>query len=565
MAEHTEEKKSLHFIEEMIEADLTAGKNNGAVYTRFPPEPNGYLHIGHAKSICLNFGLGKQYNGKTNLRFDDTNPSKEEQEYVDSIQEDIKWLGFHWEGDVRFTSDYFEQIYDWAILLINKGLAYVDDSTFEEIQEQRGNTYVEGKPSPYRTRSVEENLDLFKRMRAGEFDEGARVLRAKIDMASPNMHLRDPILYRIQKVAHHRTGDKWCIYPMYDFAHGQSDAIEGITHSICTLEFENHRPLYDWFLQALDLPHHPQQIEFARFNLNYTIMSKRKLLKLVQENYVTGWDDPRMPTISGMRRRGYTPQGIRTLMDKVGVSKRENIIEMSLLESCVRDDLNKTTDRMMAVLNPLKVTITNFEGTEIMEAVNNPGMPKAGTREIPFTQTIYIERDDFMEDPPKKYFRLSPDKMVRLKNAYIIQCNEVIKDETGEVVELKCTYFPDSRSGSDTSGLKVKGVIHWVSIDNAIEVEVRQYDRLFTVENPSGDAEKDFTEFINPNSLNTIYPVYAEPALAKAQVGDRYQFMRKGYYCLDKDSTDERLVFNQAVGLRDSWAKIQKNQGKKKG
>ncbi|MCL4117773.1 UNVERIFIED_CONTAM: hypothetical protein GTU68_045106 [Idotea baltica] len=557
-----ENKKSLNFIEQIIEKDIADGNVPETVYTRFPPEPNGYLHLGHSQSIWLNFTLGEKYGGKTNLRFDDTNPSKEEQEYVDAIQEDINWLGFDWDGEARFTSDYFDQLFDWAVLLIKKGKAYIDDSTFEEIQEMRGDVVTPGTNSPYRERTVEENLDLFNRMKAGEFEEGTRVLRAKIDMTAPNMFFRDPVLYRIMKVAHHRTGDKWCIYPMYDFAHGQSDAIEGISHSICTLEFENHRPLYNWFLREIGVDYKPKQREFARLNVNYTVMSKRKLLRLVQEGLVTGWDDPRMPTISALRRRGYTPKSIKQFCEKAGISKRERIVDIAMLEFCVREDLNAITNRMMAVLDPIKVTIANYpEGkTEIMTAVNNPNDEASGTREIPFSKVIYIERNDFMEDAPKKYFRLKPEGLVRLKNAYIIQCDEVLKDADGNVTELVCSYNADSKSGEDTSGLKVKGTIHWVSAEHAKQAEVRVYDRLFSDPNPLGHEDKDFVEFINPDSLSIIENALIEPALAKAKVGDKVQFMRKGYYCVDKDSTPEKLVFNLTVGLRDSWAKMQKKK-----
>lgn len=560
-----ENKKSLNFIEQIIEKDLADGNVSDTVYTRFPPEPNGYLHLGHSQSIWLNFTLGQQYGGKTNLRFDDTNPSKEEQEYVDAIQEDVKWLGFDWEGAVRFTSDYFDQLFDWAVLLIKKGKAYVDDSTFEEIQTMRGDVNNAGTNSPFRDRTVEENLDLFERMRAGEFEEGTKVLRAKIDMASSNMFFRDPVLYRIMKAHHHRTGDKWCIYPMYDYAHGQSDAIEGITHSICTLEFENHRPLYNWLIEEIGIENKPKQREFARLNVNYTVMSKRKLLRLVQDEVVSGWDDPRMPTISGMRRRGYTADAIKNFCAKAGISKRERIVDIALLEFCVREDLNAKTNRMMAVLDPLKITISNYpaDKTEIMIAQNNPNDEAAGSREIPFTKELFIERDDFMEDAPKKYFRLKPEGMVRLKNGYIIQCNEVIKDAAGNITELICSYFENSKSGEDTSGLTVKGTIHWVSATEAKEVEVRIYDRLFSDENPDGH-EADFTEFINPDSLQILPKVYVEPALTMLSQGDTVQFMRKGYFCVDKDSTADNLVFNQTVGLRDSWAKMQKQEKQKK-
>ncbi|MEL6844072.1 MAG: glutamine--tRNA ligase/YqeY domain fusion protein, partial [Bacteroidota bacterium] len=519
---------------------LKTAKYDGRVYTRFPPEPNGYLHIGHAKSICLNFGLAQKYGGKTNLRFDDTNPVTEDTEYVESIMQDVQWLGFTWEGEPLFASDYFQQLYDWAVQLINEGKAYVDDSTLEEIREMRGVPTSPGTESPFRERSVEENLTLFAQMKEGAFDEGDKVLRAKIDMSSPNMHLRDPIMYRILKRTHHRTGDEWCIYPMYDWAHGQSDSIEGITHSICTLEFEVHRPLYDWFIDELNI-YAPQQIEFARLNLNYTVMSKRKLRRLVEEGHVNGWDDPRMPTISGMRRRGYTAAAIRNFADRVGVARRDNVIDLSLLEFSVREDLNKVASRMMAVTAPLKVVITNYpEGqVEEMEIGNNPEDPESGSRMVPFSREIYIERTDFMEDPPRKYFRLAPGKMSRLKGAYIIQCDNFVKDEaTGEVSELHCTYFPESRSGSDTSGLKVKGTLHWVSAAHAIEIEVRQYDRLFSDEAPDGHKDKNFLEFLNPDSLNVLSGVLAEPALKDAVLGEHYQFIRKGYYALDPDTSE---------------------------
>jgi glutaminyl-tRNA synthetase len=552
-------EKSLNFIEEIVEEDLANHKNGGLVITRFPPEPNGYLHIGHAKSICLNFGLADKYGGKTNLRFDDTNPVKEDVEYVDSIREDVRWLGFHWENEF-YASDYFEQLYDFAVQLIKKGLAYVDDSSAEQIAALKGTPTEPGKPSPYRDRSVEENLDLFARMRQGDFAEGSKVLRAKVDLASPNMHLRDPLMYRIKHAHHHRTGDQWCIYPMYDFAHGQSDAIEHITHSICTLEFEVHRPLYDWFIQKLEL-FPSRQIEFARLNLTYTIMSKRKLLQLVQEGHVSGWDDPRMPTISGLRRRGFTPASIRAFADRIGVARRDNLIDVALLEYCIREDLNQTATRVMAVLdeNPIKVVLTNYpeEQTEQMLADNNPEDPNAGQRFMPFSRELYIEREDFMENPPKKYFRLSPGGMVRLKSAYIIRCEEVIKDASGEVMELRCTYIPESRSGSDTSGIKVQGTLHWVSVPHAITAEVRLYDRLFTAEDLSA-AEGDFKDHINPDSLQVLKKAYLEPSLQSAHPGDRFQFMRKGYFCLDADSTPENLVFNRTVTLKDTWAKEQK-------
>ncbi len=554
----TEEKKSLNFIEQIIEKDLETGKFDGRVHTRFPPEPNGFLHIGHAKSICLNFGIATQYAGKTNLRFDDTNPSKEEQRYVDAIREDIQWLGFEWNEDVLFASDYFNNLYDYAVRLIKLGKAYIDDSTAEEIAASKGTPTVPGKESPFRNRSVEENLDLFERMKKGEFDEGAKVLRVKIDMAHPNMHMRDPVVYRIKKAHHHRTGDDWNIYPMYDFAHGYSDSIEGITHSLCTLEFEVHRPLYDWLIDALDL-YHPQQIEFARLNLNYTIMSKRKLLQLVQEGVVNGWDDPRMPTISGMRRRGYTPESIRNFATGVGIAKRENIIDISRLEHSVRQHLNKITPRVMAVLNPLRLVITNYpEGkTEELSLINNPEMPEEGERVLPFSRDLYIEREDFMEDPPKKFFRLGPGRTVRLKGAYIITCDGMVKDDDGNVIELRCTYYPDSKSGEDTSGIKAKGVLHWVSIDHAKDVEVRLYDRLFNDEAPDGHKDKSFMDFLNPDSLKII-TAKAEPSLLNAKPGDKFQFMRKGYFCADLDSTSENPIFNRTVTLRDGWAKARK-------
>ncbi|TAE19688.1 MAG: glutamine--tRNA ligase/YqeY domain fusion protein [Bacteroidetes bacterium] len=553
------EKPSLNFIEEIIEEHNATGKYAGKVHTRFPPEPNGYLHIGHAKSICLNFTLGQKYNGLTNLRFDDTNPAAEEAEYVEAIERDVRWLGFSWDDRKFFASDYFDKLYAYAVQLIKLGKAYIDDQTQEEISQTRGNTFTAGKESPYRNRTVEENLALFERMRAGEFPEGKCVLRAKIDMASPNMHLRDPAIYRIKHAEHHRTGDKWHIYPMYDFAHCLSDSIEGITHSICTLEFEVHRPLYDWILETLGV-YRPQQIEFARLNLNYTVMSKRKLLQLVNEKLVSGWDDPRMPTISGLRRRGYTPEAIRNFATKVGIAKRDNVIDISLLEFCIREHLNKVCTRIMAVLNPIKVVITNYpEGkTENLPTENNPEDENAGTRTVPFSREIWIEQDDFMENPPKGYFRLTPNGMVRLKSAYIIQCNEVVKDANGNITQLNCTYIENSKSGEDTSGLKVKGVIHWVSIAHAVEAEVRLYDRLFTDEAPDGHEDKDFKEFINPNSLTVIPNAKLEPSIANLPAGERVQFQRLGYFCVDTDSTKDKLVFNRTVGLKDSWAKEQK-------
>lgn len=546
------EEKSLNFIEEIIEKDIAAGVNNGRVYTRFPPEPNGYLHIGHAKSICLNFGLAKKYNGQCNLRFDDTNPTTEETEYVESIKKDIQWLGFQWDNEF-YASDYFEQIYNFAVALIQKGLAYVDDSTAEEIAATKGSTIEPGKNSPYRDRSIEENLRLFSEMRDGKYEDGAKVLRAKVDMAHPNLLLRDPVIYRIKHAHHHRTGDKWCLYPMYDFAHGQSDSLEQITHSICTLEFIHHRPLYNWFIEKLEI-FPSKQYEFARLNLTYTVMSKRKLLKLVNEKYVSGWDDPRMPTLSGMRRRGYPPEAIRNLCEIVGVAKRENMIDLGLLEFCVREHLNKVTDRVMAVLDPVKLVVTNYEGEgDVFEIENNPETPN-GTRSVPFTKELWIEREDFMEDAPKKFFRLAPGNLVRLKGAYIVKCTGCVKDADGNVTEVHCEYLPESKSGNDTSGLTVKGTIHWVSVQHAHTVEVRNYDRLFKVEDPSSE-EGDFKDYVNPDALQVVSNVYVEPALSKAKAGDTFQFMRKGYYCLDSDSTADKLIFNRTVTLKDTWAK----------
>lgn len=548
-------ERSLNFLEEIIEKSLADGAVK-QIHTRFPPEPNGYLHIGHAKSICLNFGLAKRYGGLCNLRFDDTNPVKEDVEYVDSIKEDVNWLGFQW-AEEHYASDYFEQLYDWAVELIRKGKAYVDDQSQEEIRLNRGTVTVPGKESPWRNRSVEENLDLFARMRAGEFADGEKVLRAKIDMAHPNMLLRDPIMYRILHSEHHRTGDKWCIYPMYDYAHGQSDSIEGITHSICTLEFDVHRPLYDWFIQQLGI-FESHQYEFARLNLTYTMMSKRKLLQCVQEGIVMGWDDPRMPTICGLRRRGYTPESIRMFADKVGVAKRDNVIDLGLLEFCVREDLNKRAERRMAVLNPIKVVITNYpEGeTEMISCVNNPEDESAGHREVPFSREVYIERDDFMEVPPKKYFRLSPGNEVRLRYAYLIRCNEVIKNEQGEIVELRCTYDPMSKGGQSSDGRKVKGVIHWVSAPHAKEAEIRLFDRLFTRESLDDIEEGNtFKDYLNPASL-TVMKGYVEPSLAGTAPGSKYQFERIGYFCADKYSSIEKPVFNRTVTLKDSWSKM---------
>jgi glutaminyl-tRNA synthetase len=550
------EERSLNFLEEIIENDLAAGKYK-TIHTRFPPEPNGYLHIGHAASICLNFGLAKKYNGKCNLRFDDTNPVTEETEYVESIQNDIKWLGFEWDS-MHFTSDYFEILYQYAIDLVRKGLAYVEDYSAAEIAATKGDLNQPGTESPARNRSIEDNLNLLEAMRAGKYKDGEKVLRAKIDMAHPNLLLRDPIIYRIKQEAHHRTGDKWCIYPMYDFAHGQSDSIEQITHSLCTLEFIHHRPLYDWFIEKLEIfPSH--QYEFARRNLNYTVMSKRKLLQLVKENFVSGWDDPRMPTISGLRRRGYTPESIRNFVDTMGVSKRENIADTGLLEFCVREHLNKIAPRRMAVLDPVKLIITNYpEGeTEELAAENNPEDAESGTHNITFSRELWIEREDFMEAPSKKFFRLGPGLSVRLKHAYIIHCDDFKKDEHGKVTEIYCSYIPESRSGGAASGMKVKGTIHWVNVSAARRAEIRLYDRLFQVEDPASQ-EGDFKEYINPNSLEIVENAFIEPELANAEAGDRFQFLRKGYFCVDKDSSPEHLIFNRTVALKDSWAREQK-------
>ena len=547
-------EKSLNFIEEIVENYIAETGN--AIQTRFPPEPNGYLHIGHAKSICLNFGLAKRYGGKCNLRFDDTNPVKEDTEYVESIKEDIKWLGWEW-AEERYASDYFDQLYEWAKQLIIKGKAYVDDQTQEEIRTGRGTVTVPGTESPWRNRSVEENLDLFERMKNGEFPDGAKVLRAKIDMAHPNMLFRDPILYRIIHAHHHRTGDKWCIYPMYDYAHGQSDSIERITHSICTLEFDVHRPLYDWFINELEIfPSH--QYEFARLNLTYTVMSKRKLLQLVKEGIVRGWDDPRMPTICALRRKGYTPAAVRAFAEKVGVAKRDNVIDLSLMEFCLREDLNKIAERRMAVVDPIKVVITNYpeDKTEYFTAINNPEDESAGTRQVPFSREIYIERGDFMENPPKKYYRLAPGTEVRLRYSYLIKCEEVIKDAGGNIVELHCSYDPESGQGSSSDGRRVKGVIHWVSAAHAAEAEVRLYDNLFAKENPDDVEEgKTFLDYLNPESM-VVKTAFVEPSLAEAKIGDKFQFERVGYFCADYDHTTEKPVFNRTVGLRDSWSKI---------
>ena len=562
--EPKEEKRSLNFIEQIIEEDLKNGKNEQRVHTRFPPEPNGYLHIGHAKSICLNFGLALKYNGKCNLRFDDTNPEKEETEYVDSIQEDIRWLGFEWDGEAKYASDYFEQLYEWALQMIKDGKAYVDDQSPEEISKQRGTTKEAGTESPYRSRSVEENLALFERMKNGDFNSGSKVLRAKVDMASPNMLLRDPIIYRILNRPHHRTGDKWHIYPMYDYAHGESDYIEGITHSLCTLEFEVHRPLYNWFLNQLaEGEYRPQQIEFARFNLGYTVMSKRKLLELVNDNHVNGWDDPRMPTIVGIRRRGFPPEALRRFSEIIGIAKRDNLQDVALLEHTVREVLNRTAKRVMAVLDPVKLVITNYpEGkTEYVTTDNNPEDENAGTREMPFSRELYIEREDFMEDAPRKFFRMTPGKEVRLKSAYIVECTEAIKDADGNITEIHATYDPDSKSGSgsEASMRKVKGTLHWVSVAHAVNAEVRQYDRLFTVEEPDADKERDYKEFINPESLEIIKECKLEPSLAEAKPEERFQFQRKGYFVADRyDFKDGNIVFNRTVPLRDTWAKVNK-------
>ena len=555
-----EDKKSLNFIEQIVEADLKAGKNGGRLNTRFPPEPNGYLHIGHAKAICMDFGIAEKFGGTCNLRFDDTNPVKEDVEYVDSIMEDIHWLGFDWGDRLYYASDYFPKLWDLAIRLIKEGKAYVDEQSSEEIARQKGTPTQPGIESPYRNRSVEENLDLFERMNKGEFEEGRFVLRAKIDMASPNMHFRDPIMYRIIKHPHHRTGTKWNVYPMYDFAHGQSDYFEGVTHSICTLEFEMHRPLYEYFVKELaDESYCPRQIEFNRLNLTYTVMSKRKLLQLVKEGLVAGWDDPRMPTICGLRRRGYTPESIKNFIQKIGYTKYDGIISVSLLEHSIREDLNKTATRVSAVLNPVKLIITNYpeNKVEYLETENNPEDPEAGTHQIPFTRELYIERDDFMENPPKKFFRLAPDQEVRLKSAYIIKCTGIKKDSDGNVEEIYCEYDPDTRSGMPGSMRKVKGTLHWVSAEYSSTAEVRLYDRLFNVENPAEEKDMDFRELLNPDSLKIVDNCRIEPYLAEnAKPGNRYQFQRTGYFCVDPDSTDGHLVFNRTVSLKDSWEKL---------
>jgi len=568
MSDNETTSSSLDFIREAVEEDISTNRYGGRVHTRFPPEPNGYLHIGHAKAICIDFGIAEDYGGMCNLRFDDTNPTKEEVEYVESIQEDIHWLGFDWDDRLYYASDYFEQLYDFAVQLIKKGAAYVDDLSAEEIREYRGTLTEPGRDSPYRDRSVEENLDLFERMRAGEFEDGARVLRAKIDMASPNLNMRDPVIYRILHETHHRTGDEWCIYPMYDYAHPLSDAIERITHSLCSLEFEDHRPLYNWFLEQLEFEQPPRQIEFARLNLSYTIMSKRRLLKLVEMGAVDEWDDPRMPTLSGMRRRGYPPETIRTFCDQIGVAKADSIIDVAFLEHCVRDDLNQRCSRVMGVLQPLKVVIDNYPEDlgEELEAINHPLDPGRGTRKVPFSRVLYIERDDFREHPPRKFFRLAPGREVRLRYAYFITCTDVVKDDNGEVVELHCTYDPATRGGDAPDGRKVKGTLHWVSAAHALDVEVRMYDRLFLKENPYEVEEEgqDFTANLNPNSLEILTASKVEPSLASARPGSRYQFERQGYFCIDPESSNGKLVFNQTVPLRDTWAKIQKKMRRQK-
>jgi glutaminyl-tRNA synthetase len=560
----TDSAPASNFIRNIIAEDMKTNKWGGRVHTRFPPEPNGYLHIGHAKAICISFGLAAEFGGVCNLRFDDTNPAKEEEEYVESIKEDIRWLGFDWEDREFYASDYFEKLHEYAVQLIKNGKAYVCDLSADEIREYRGTLKRPGKESPYRNRTVEENLDLFGRMRAGEFEDGSRVLRAKIDMASGNLNMRDPVIYRILRATHHRTGDKWCIYPMYDFTHGQSDSIEGITHSLCSLEFEDHRPLYDWFIDELKI-FHPRQIEFARLNISYTVMSKRMLQQLVDGGYVTGWDDPRMPTISGIRRRGYTPESIRNFCERIGVAKRDSIVDIALLEHCLREDLNEHAPRVMAVLHPLRVVIDNYpeDRVEEMEAMNHPADPNMGTRKVPFSRVLYIEQEDFLEDPPKKFYRLAPGREIRLRYAYFITCVDVVKDEkTGEVVELHCTYDPESRGGDSPDGRKVKATLHWVSADHSIEAEVRLYDHLFSVPDPSDVKDGvDFKSYLNPNSLTTLTSCRVEPGLAGTAPGSRYQFERLGYFCADPvDSSGDVLVFNRTVTLRDTWARIQKGQ-----
>lgn len=561
--------KSVDFIRTIIDQDMDSGKHGGKVATRFPPEPNGYLHIGHAKSICLNFGIASDYKGSCNLRFDDTNPGREEVEYAESIIEDVKWLGFDWGDRLFYASDYFEKLYEYGVALIKKDRAYVCSLNADEIRKYRGTLTEPGKDSPYRNRSVEENLDMFSRMKDGEFEDGVHVLRAKIDMSSPNLNMRDPIIYRIRKISHHRTKDKWCIYPMYDFAHSLSDSIEGITHSVCTLEFEDHRPLYDWFLDESRTECHPQQIEFARLNLSYTVMSKRKLLQLVEEGHVTGWDDPRMPAIQGLRRRGYTPKSIRNFCERIGVAKRDSMVDMGLLEFCIREDLNRIAPRVMAVLRPLKVVITNYpeDMEEELEFANHPEYPDMGSRNVPFSKEIYIERDDFREDPPKKFFRLAKGREVRLRYAYFITCQDVVKDpETGEIIELHCTYDPETRGGSAPDGRKVKGTLHWVSAKHAFEAQVRLYDHLFEVPDPQGEKEgKDFKDYLNPKSLEVLTNCKLEPSLKDAEPENRYQFERMGYFCVDsKDSQDKKPIFNRTVTLRDAWARIEKQRKNKK-
>jgi glutaminyl-tRNA synthetase len=558
--ETAEETRSLNFIEQIIEADRAAGKNDGRVHTRFPPEPNGYLHIGHAKSICLNFGLATRYDGQCNLRFDDTNPTKEDVEYVDSIQEDVKWLGFDWEDRLHFSSDRFEDLYQFAERLIQEGLAYVDSQNVDEMRANRGTVTEPGTDSHDRSRTVEENLDLFRRMRAGEFEDGAHVLRAKIDMAHPNMLMRDPLLYRIRHAHHHRTGDKWCIYPMYDWTHGQCDSLEGITHSICTLEFETHRALYDWFIEKLGL-HHPQQIEFARLNLNYTVMSKRKLLELVEHKLVSGWDDPRMPTISGLRRRGFTPESIRAFCERIGVARMNSVVDLSWLEQAIRDDLNSKAPRVMGVLRPLKVVIENYPEDQVdeLEAANHPADESFGKRIVPFSREVYVEQNDFLEDAPRKFFRLSVGREVRLRYAYLVTCTDVVKDDDGNVIEVRCTYDPESKGGNAPDGRKVKGTIHWVSAKHAVDAEVRLYDRLFGQESPDDVPEgQDWKDGLNPDSLEILSDVKLEPSLASAEPGTQVQFERNGYFCVDQDSTPEKLAFNRTATLRDSWAKKNK-------
>jgi glutaminyl-tRNA synthetase len=554
------------FIRDAVTEDMKTGRWDGKVVTRFPPEPNGYLHIGHAKAFGIDFGVAEEFGGRCHLRFDDTNPTKEEEEYVEAIKQDVRWMGWDWGEHLYFASDHFERMYECAVKLIEDGKAYVDDQTAEDIRRTRGSLTEPGEESPFRDRPVEESLDLFERMRKGEFPDGSRVLRAKVDMASPNLNLRDPVMYRILHATHHRTGDAWCIYPMYDWAHGLEDSFEGVTHSLCSLEFENHRPLYDWFLDQLPV-HHPQQMEFARLELTYTMMSKRKLLRLVEDGHVDGWDDPRLPTLGGLRRRGYTPAAIREFLQRVGVNKFVSTVDVALLEHCLRQDLNRTSPRVMGVLRPLKVVITNYpEGeSDELDAINNPEDPSAGTRKVPFGRELYVERGDFMEDPPRKFFRLSPGREVRLRYAYFITCTDVIKDEAGEVVELHCTYDPATRGGDAPDGRKVKATLHWVSAAHAVDAEVRLYDHLFTKENPNeADEGQDFTANLNPNSLETVAAAKIEPSVADAASGDRFQFERLGYFCVDSDSTPEQLVFNRTVTLRDTWAKIQKQQAQKK-